>query len=722
MRVYLDIENRQGELFIVGRDDVTAPGDTRFERPVAWAGDPEIAGRRLLVAKGTASDVPDAASLARAVDEGMATAAQLTRYGGLLFEAAFGPEDWQEVVQEVQREHATAHPHNLRHLPYLELAIRGGAADDQAALQALRWEALHDGTRMVSSQGTGPSGGTATSGNNGPVSVGVVRLVPRAVARGTATDPLVTRIPRVLFAVGGRLTDPELRPAAELMGIMRQLDCDGGSIHPRGLDRATMPALRDALRDFEPDVLHLTGHGRRLGGTQVAVQFRPEQGTPDAPDLADTWVTAQQLLGAFYDAQHIPSVVIVSACHTASAGQVNAAPFAAQLVAGGVPVVIAMAGEVTDAASRMFTRALTSAIGEGVPIAKAALRGRRAAFYQRPNFSSTHWVLPSVFLAEDLSPQARLADMSSTDAARRRAHRLDLALSPVFYGRNEFVDAMDQLLDGTNPLNVLLACTPNPNRSFGSDRLLRQLAARAVRQGVLPVLLSPLDQDPPKTRDKLAAEVSSALKKIRYALRLPVPDRTHLGAAARNPASTPADLAAAIRADLDALIADLPAVDPVRARLAGQPQVVLLLHRVDKWIYTLDDLLGMLGPMGLESGADPVPVVMTGADMDLKDTRLSKWKSGRAWIRSAPLDRFPTDDDEDLLAYLWWLLNPPKDTPVYLPLHRDDPTWRKVLRTALKDCIYDQDLLFTWVIAMDNLFDKQEIDHELLASFAQAAP
>ncbi len=135
-----------------------------------------------------------------------------------------------------------------------------------------------------------------------------------------------------------------------------------------------------------------------------------------------------------------------------------------------------------------------------------------------------------------------------------------------------------------------------------------------------------------------------------------------------DPDPDPLDLVEAIRADLDTLVADLPETDPVRARAADEPKVVLLCHRVEKWLDgALELLLTMLGQTGLSPGPSPVPVVLTGADMgSLKEARQRRW-NGKLWMGALPLDRFSTEEDEDLLAYQWWLLNPPSDKPVYAP-------------------------------------------------------
>jgi hypothetical protein len=192
--------------------------------------------------------------------------------------------------------------------------------------------------------------------------------------------------------------------------------------------------------------------------------------------------------------------------------------------------------------------------------------------------------------------------------------------------------------------------------------------------------------------------------------------------AAADPDAEPFDLALAIRADLDDLVAALPGDDPVWRREAGQPRVVLLCHRVDGWLDALDDLLGMLGPTGLHPGKEPLPVVATGADIDpLTSARLRRW-SGRPWVKAALLDRFPVEGDEDLLAYQWWLLNPPAGMPVYAPKREGPQGWRKMLRQAMKGYIYDENQLFGWAEAAQEDYFTSEMDSDLLASIARAAP
>ena len=236
MRVTITIP--AGDAATVG---VTADGGALPDRPVRWD------GGLLLAAASTAGD---AAELAAAVGAGTPSADQLARYGQLLFEAVLGAGSWAELVEKAGTD------------PLLELAV---LAPPDSPAQALHWEALHDGTWFVAARG-------ATRPNGTNLLVAVVRLVPAA---GSGQIAEITHVPRVLFAVGSRLTDPDVRPGAEFMGILRQLEREGGAVQARTLESATVPALTRLLRDFLPDLLDL-GRAREAAGPTA-------RGPPPAP-------------------------------------------------------------------------------------------------------------------------------------------------------------------------------------------------------------------------------------------------------------------------------------------------------------------------------------------------------------------------------------------------------------------------------------------------------
>jgi hypothetical protein len=155
---------------------------------------------------------------------------------------------------------------------------------------------------------------------------------------------------------------------------------------------------------------------------------------------------------------------------------------------------------------------------------------------------------------------------------------------------------------------------------------------------------------------------------------------------------------------------------------------VLLCHRVDRWVDdidrldALDDLLGMLGPKGLSPGAYPVPVVLTGADTGALATARQE-RHGAAWATFLPLSRFRDGDDdpEDILAYQWWLLNPPERTPVYAPKRGADPGWQDQLRWVMSNAraIYDEAQLFGFAKA-SRVFFTADMDADILNGYDKA--
>ena len=67
--------------------------------------------------------------------------------------------------------------------------------------------------------------------------------------------------------------------------------------------------------------------------------------------------------------------------------------------------------------------------------------------------------MPTVFLAEHL-PGRDPAGQHGGRRPRKRIHGSAWPWTSVFCGRREFFPAMDRLLDGDDPLNVLFGYTP----------------------------------------------------------------------------------------------------------------------------------------------------------------------------------------------------------------------------------------------------------------------
>ena len=103
---------------------------------------------------------------------------QLREYGKLLFDAAFG-DTWPLILDVVPKEPGE----------YLEVAVLGSADGEHRALQALGWEALHDGERFIVAEGAVDEAAAASrsvSSGSSPRSVPRRLALARGVARRTA--------------------------------------------------------------------------------------------------------------------------------------------------------------------------------------------------------------------------------------------------------------------------------------------------------------------------------------------------------------------------------------------------------------------------------------------------------------------------------------------------------------------------------------------------------
>ena len=673
------------------------PGTTLPPPPPLWppAGPPAapvgVSGRDTFFYKvwdpATGPDIP---ALHSAIfdqrDYTAATAAQLGRF---LFDRLLGDEGWQAICAS-----AAAVADSI-----IELALRFDGA--RYELHRFPWELMH-----------GPSGFLTQA--LPPASV--TRLVSRLPAAGPLSAAPFSSPPRLLFAVGAGLSDRRIRPAVEIFGLLRQIQSRGLMVNTRALLKTSATALRETIAEFKPDLVHFSGHGDIEMDNGVARGYLEFQ-RDDRKDVVHRG--AAELLGDLRSAGRIPPVVVLSACHSAvsppaatagpnvlaaaaggplSAGAESIGSLAAELVAGGVPVVVGMGGEVADSACRLFTRFFGESLVRGDPLIAAVARGRRAAFLDGVP-DRADWAYPVLFLAADLdaayAPAAHPAGQPHPcQLLAQRIQAYGVPRFPVFWGRHEFFDRYQQLFMPAAPQTLPIFAR---REGEGRTRLLQELAAQALRDGHLPCWVGKADPDwpnPPFTEvSGLAIEILRAIDNTRKVFGLPLPlNSSILGQVIA--AKDPSDLAqrlsacqkrseflaivqaadvtaghgpsaevchAAIQEDLQALINEARAAVPP---LAGPNSRVLMLfdevHRYDDAIHPL--LRTLIKGFGLGSLSEPVPVILSyrfGTPADALFTEASETIGARA----LELQRFNEQDDEDLMACGQVLLFPDEASP-----------------------------------------------------------
>jgi hypothetical protein len=394
--------------------------------------------------------------------------------GHYLFTVLLG-SDWSEVSALAARLEATT----------VELALTWPGHDPWTRLSDLPWELMHDGRRFL-----------ATSG--GEVGLAVTRVV----AGTTSAMPELPVPAKVLFVVSAALTDAEIRPGAEMLALIREVRGAGRRIQHRVLHHATPDRLARAVGVWRPDVVHFIGHGGvSLGDGRGYLRLLSDDRDQQHADLR-----ADQLVERLASAGVLPPIVVLSACATGGGvggpigGPEMTAPMAMDLVAAGIPVVVAMAGFVTDRACRVFNRVFAGALAAGDSLVVATAQARRIAFAQETEGSAVDWAMPAVFFAEEVDPDdVHYAPDPVREQLDGWIKSLVVARTPVFCAREEFFDSFWSMLAGrssgwergdvSRPPSGMLICVDNRFAGVGKTRLLEELARSALEDGHLPLLI-----------------------------------------------------------------------------------------------------------------------------------------------------------------------------------------------------------------------------------------
>ncbi|MFT4216086.1 MAG: CHAT domain-containing protein, partial [Micropruina sp.] len=216
----------------------------------------------------------------------------------------------------------------------------------------------------------------------------VVRYLeqPRRVEPLLVTPPL-----QVLVVVASPTNLATLDVGAEVQRIRTALASieASGQVGVTVVANATLAELRQTLRRGDFHVLHFIGHGG-FNDTTAEGMLAFE----DDHHLAHL-VSGSDLATMIHDHDTL-RLVVLNACE--GARQSPADPFggvAQSLVAQGIPAVVAMQFEITDAAATTFGAEFYAAIADGYPI-DAALAEARVAVFSDDN--DVEWGTPVLYL------------------------------------------------------------------------------------------------------------------------------------------------------------------------------------------------------------------------------------------------------------------------------------------------------------------------------------
>jgi len=201
------------------------------------------------------------------------------------------------------------------------------------------------------------------------------------------------------------------REWALLNQVLHDLELEGLVTLER-MERATLAALQRQLRQGEYHIFHFIGHGGFDQQAKDGVLMLEDDEGRGRP-------VSGQYLGTLLHNHRPLRLALLNACEGGRASRSD--PFAGtaqSLMQQGLPAVIAMQFEITDAAAIAFTREFYAAVADGEPIDAAMVEARAAIFAQGDNIE---WGTPVLYMR---APDGRIFDIERMSHEERRQAKL----------------------------------------------------------------------------------------------------------------------------------------------------------------------------------------------------------------------------------------------------------------------------------------------------------
>lgn len=414
----------------------------------------------------------------------------LKAMGRFLFNKLIGDAAWKNIEDLVKKN------------DQIELSLIFDSGLE--ALHRFNWELMYNGEFLAAKR------------------TAITRLVKRKDQRKPRT---FHKPPRILFVVGTRYTDKRIRPGAEYFALMRQLEAKGLTIHSRVLQLASTTEIRAEVDSFEPDAVHYICHGALDRDGEGILRGCLELQTENKNGTVNRF--GKEILDDLKMSDDLPPIVVLSACDSGTQpliGPAQTGSLAAELVAGGIPFVVGMGGSISDMACRLFTRRFGEAMISGESLVAATAEGRRAAFLDRIP-ETIDWAYPTLFVGADI--EANYKPVNNDPGERDRGEVLNKRLStygvpryPVFCARYNFFERFRDLF-AKSGRRVMTIWTEHNRQGLGRTRLLKELAAQALREGHIPVLVTSKESGwEPRNLIQFAVAFLRAIKTARAAFDL----------------------------------------------------------------------------------------------------------------------------------------------------------------------------------------------------------
>jgi hypothetical protein len=245
----------------------------------------------------------------------------------------------------------------------------------------------------------------------------IVRYIAEEFAAPTMLN--MPRPVKLLVVLAAPSDQPALDLEHEEAGI-RQALCNV-PVELRFLRHATIEKLHDHLLEFEPHILHFSGHGVDSNGSGALALENPQSGATDP-------LTARQLRGLL-NRMGI-TLAVLTACETARHDTRDALMGVAQaLIREEIPAVIAMQFLISETVSLLFTRRFYDFLFRGEPLERIVTE-TRVGIDINSDHDRISWGIPALFM------RARNGFLWKPEPAVQRSVLDSLTTSDLRLGRD----------------------------------------------------------------------------------------------------------------------------------------------------------------------------------------------------------------------------------------------------------------------------------------------
>ncbi|HKV38055.1 MAG TPA: CHAT domain-containing protein, partial [Blastocatellia bacterium] len=310
-----------------------------------------------------------------------------------------------------------------------------------------------------------------------------VRRLPRFETRLPAFAGQLPPGPlRVLFMACAPLDQAPLDFEREEEYLLRAVA--GPNVHLYTGDQGSFEELRHLINEFEPHIVHLSGHGTVEEGLGYFI-FEDERGQSDPRSSTEI----QQELFAASKVQ----CVFISGCETGKAPPTSALGGICQgLVSEDVPMAVGWAASIADDVAIQFARTFYDTLASRQTVDRALVQARQSVRKMCEERNDPSWTLPVLYAATvqshafDPDPARPRVTPARPGEVQRPLPGMEGGYAESFVGRRREIQwLLPRLRSGE--LQVLLITGMG---GAGKSTLATRLANKLTGEGFIPLAIS----------------------------------------------------------------------------------------------------------------------------------------------------------------------------------------------------------------------------------------